>query len=111
MVTLSSGAALAGSPLSGGYAGAKATIRFLTAYAAGEADRAGLDLRYVAALPRLTPTTALGRAAAQAYARRDGATATLTGPTPEQVAAQLVALVAAGSGAYVLTPDGPAPAP
>lgn len=39
---ISSGAALAGSPLSGGYAGAKATQRFITAYAQGEANRAGL---------------------------------------------------------------------
>jgi NADP-dependent 3-hydroxy acid dehydrogenase YdfG len=31
---LSSGAALFGFPLSGGYAGAKATIRFITAYGA-----------------------------------------------------------------------------
>ena len=30
---VSSGAALAGSPLSGGYAGAKATLRFMTGYA------------------------------------------------------------------------------
>ena len=42
VITMSSGAALAGSPLSGGYAGAKAAIRFLTAYAASEAERDGL---------------------------------------------------------------------
>ncbi|HEY5988189.1 MAG TPA: SDR family oxidoreductase, partial [Streptosporangiaceae bacterium] len=34
VITFSSGAALRGSPLSGGYAGAKATIRFITSYAA-----------------------------------------------------------------------------
>jgi hypothetical protein len=33
VVAFSSGAALQGSPLSGGYAGAKATIRFVSAYA------------------------------------------------------------------------------
>ncbi len=37
VVVLSSGAAVAGSPLSGGYAGAKATQRFITAYAQEEA--------------------------------------------------------------------------
>ena len=37
VVVISSGAALAGSPLSGGYAGAKATQRFLTGYAQDEA--------------------------------------------------------------------------
>ena len=34
MIALSSGAAVKGSPLSGGYAGAKSTIRWLTSYAA-----------------------------------------------------------------------------
>lgn len=38
VVAFSSGAALQGSPLSGGYAGAKATIRFLSAYALPEPD-------------------------------------------------------------------------
>jgi hypothetical protein len=33
VLTISSGAALRGSPLSGGYAGAKATVRFISAYA------------------------------------------------------------------------------
>ena len=34
---ISSGAALRGSPVSGGYAGAKATVRFISSYAAAEA--------------------------------------------------------------------------
>jgi NAD(P)-dependent dehydrogenase (short-subunit alcohol dehydrogenase family) len=57
VVTLSSGAALRGSPLSGGYAGAKAAIRWLTAYAAEESRRDGLDIRFVSVLPQLTPAT------------------------------------------------------
>src|SRR5260370_21642891 len=44
VVVVSSGAALHGSPLSGGYAGAKATQRFITAYAQEEAKRAGLGI-------------------------------------------------------------------
>src|SRR5215470_7348098 len=36
VIAFSSGAALRGSPLSGGYAGAKATIRFISGYAADE---------------------------------------------------------------------------
>jgi len=72
IVAMSSGAALRGSPLSGGYAGAKATIRFITDYAALEAQRAGLDLRFVSLLPQLTPATDLGAAAAASYARRNG---------------------------------------
>ena len=41
VITMSSGAALRGSPLSGGYAGSKATIRFITSYAAAESERGG----------------------------------------------------------------------
>src|SRR6185312_4428975 len=48
VIVTSSGAALRGSPLSGGYAGAKATQRFLTAYAQDEAERAGLDITFTA---------------------------------------------------------------
>ena len=72
VVVISSGAALAGSPLSGGYAGAKATQRFITAYAQGEADRAGLGITFTAVLPRITPLTDLGRPAVRAYAARLG---------------------------------------
>ena len=72
VVVISSGAAVAGSPLSGGYAGAKATQRFITAYAEDEARRAGLDITFAAVLPRITPLTDLGRPAVQAYAARSG---------------------------------------
>jgi NAD(P)-dependent dehydrogenase (short-subunit alcohol dehydrogenase family) len=72
VVVVSSGAALAGSPLSGGYAGAKATQRFITAYAQEEATRAGLGITFTAVLPRLTPLTELGRPAVRAYAARSG---------------------------------------
>jgi NAD(P)-dependent dehydrogenase (short-subunit alcohol dehydrogenase family) len=74
VIVFSSGAALAGSPLSGGYAGAKATQRFMTAYAQDESTRAGLDISFTAILPRLTPLTDLGRPAARAYAARAGLT-------------------------------------
>jgi NADP-dependent 3-hydroxy acid dehydrogenase YdfG len=67
VVSLSSGAALRGSPLSGGYAGAKATIKFISAYAGSEAERNGADVRFVAVLPQLTPATDLGRLYTEAY--------------------------------------------
>jgi NADP-dependent 3-hydroxy acid dehydrogenase YdfG len=67
VVSLSSGAALRGSPLSGGYAGAKATIRFISAYARAEAERSGAGIRFVALLPQLTPATDLGRIYTEAY--------------------------------------------
>lgn len=72
VIVVSSGAALAGSPLSGGYAGAKATQRFITGYAQDEARRAGLGITFTAVLPQLTPATGLGLAAAHAYAERTG---------------------------------------
>jgi 3-oxoacyl-[acyl-carrier protein] reductase len=68
VVVISSGAALQGSPLSGGYAGAKATQRFITAYAQDEARRAGLDITFTAVLPQFAPQSAVGRAAVEAYA-------------------------------------------
>jgi NAD(P)-dependent dehydrogenase (short-subunit alcohol dehydrogenase family) len=74
VVVMSSGAAVAGSPLSGGYAGAKATVRFIAAYAAAESDRQALGIRFVSVLPQLTPATELGAAAVAAYAARDGRT-------------------------------------
>jgi NAD(P)-dependent dehydrogenase (short-subunit alcohol dehydrogenase family) len=115
VIAMSSGAALFGSPLSGGYAGAKATIRFITGYAADESARAGLGIRFVSVLPRLTPATDLGAMAAAAYARRDGIDADeyarRLGPVlaPEQVGKHIADLASSTdheTGAYLLTPDG-----
>jgi 3-oxoacyl-[acyl-carrier protein] reductase len=72
VVVFSSGAALNGSPLSGGYAGAKATQRFITRYAQDEAERAGLDIVFTAVLPYFAPETGVGRPAVRAYAARAG---------------------------------------
>ncbi|MFG2003837.1 SDR family oxidoreductase [Spirillospora sp. NPDC048911] len=72
VVAISSGAALGGSLLSGGYAGAKAAIRFLRNYAADESDRAGLDVRFVTLLPQLAPATGVGSTAIAAYAKLQG---------------------------------------
>lgn len=72
VIVISSGAALAGSPLSGGYAGAKATQRLITGYAQDEAHRAGLGVTFTAVLPRLTRLTDLGSPAVRAYAARGG---------------------------------------
>jgi NAD(P)-dependent dehydrogenase (short-subunit alcohol dehydrogenase family) len=72
VVVVSSGAALAGSPLSGGYAGAKATQRFITGYAQDEANRAVLGITFTAVLPQITPLTGLGEPAVRAYAARGG---------------------------------------
>jgi NAD(P)-dependent dehydrogenase (short-subunit alcohol dehydrogenase family) len=121
VVTLSSGAALRGSPLSGGYAGAKAAIRWLTAYAAEESARDKLGIRFVSLLPQLTPATALGAVFAAAYTARQAAAPagpprTPAGPplTPEHVGQAVVDLVTAGSldqDAFLLTAAGLRPLP
>jgi NAD(P)-dependent dehydrogenase (short-subunit alcohol dehydrogenase family) len=101
VVVVSSGAAVAGSPLSGGYAGAKATQRFMTGYAQDEAERAGLGITFTAVLPRITPLTDLGRPAVRAYAARSGQSEDeylqqMGEPlTPEVAGAALVELVRA----------------
>ena len=115
VVLLSSGAALAGSPLSGGYAGAKATVRFIAAYAAAESDRQALGIRFVSILPQLTPATELGAAAAAAYAARAGQTveefAASRGPAlaVEQVGQAVVDLITdpgLDQASYLLTAGG-----
>ncbi|MEV0179583.1 SDR family oxidoreductase [Streptomyces sp. NPDC050625] len=72
VVAMSSGAALAGSPLSGGYASAKQAIRYMRGYAAEESERGGLGIRFVALLPQLTPATGLGSVGVAGYAARQG---------------------------------------
>jgi len=116
VVVVSSGAALAGSPLSGGYAGAKATQRLITGYARDEADRAGLGITFTAVLPRITPLTDLGRPAVRAYAARTGQSEEeyvqqMGEPlTPEGAGAALVELVRADTDTvapgYLLTGAG-----
>jgi NAD(P)-dependent dehydrogenase (short-subunit alcohol dehydrogenase family) len=118
VIALSSGAALYGSPVSGGYAGAKATIRFLTGYAADESSRAGLGIRFVAVLPQLTPETGLGRPAVAAYAAREGmdvaAFLATRGPalTPARAGEEITALITDPGhdwGAYLLGAAGLSP--
>ena len=119
VIAFSSGASLQGSPLSGGYAGAKGTIRWISAYAAEESERAELGIRFLAVLPQLTPATGLGSAAVAAYAARQGVDVPAflgeRGPalTPALVGKAIVDL-AGGSldgRAYVLTAGGPKPLP
>ena len=120
VITMSSGAAVKGSPLSGGYAGAKAAIRSVTSYAAAESGREGLDIRFVSVLPQLTPATGLGAAAVAAYAARQGMTEAdylqSSGPalTTEQAGKAIVDLIgdpALNQQAYLLTAGGLRPAP
>jgi NAD(P)-dependent dehydrogenase (short-subunit alcohol dehydrogenase family) len=72
VVVVSSGAAVQGSPLSGGYAAAKRAQWLVADYAAKESERLGLGLRVHCVLPQLNPSTELGRGAIAAYADRAG---------------------------------------
>ncbi|MGI5243770.1 SDR family oxidoreductase [Dactylosporangium sp. CA-139066] len=115
VVAVSSGAALGGSPLSGGYAGAKAMVRFVARYADEEAARAGLGIRFTALLPGLSPGSAVGDAGAGAYARRQGIDVAefrrRLGPvvTPEVIGDAVAGLAkdpAAAGLAYTVSADG-----
>lgn len=120
VVVVSSGAAIGGSPLSGGYAGAKATQRFIAQYAQDEARRAGLDIVISTVLPRFAPSTGIGAPAVRAYAERAGVGVheylesfqRSFGPvvTPEGAGEAIVALAAepasAVAPAYLLTGTG-----
>jgi 3-oxoacyl-[acyl-carrier protein] reductase len=120
VIVVSSGAAIGGSPLSGGYAGSKATQRFITAYAQDESKRAGLGITFTAVLPRFAPETGVGQPAVRAYAARNGVSVEeflrsqcqSSGPpvTPEIAGAALLELVAADAAtvapSYLLTGAG-----
>ena len=69
VILISSGAALAGSPNSGGYAGAKRTQMFIANYGQKESDRLGLDLRFTTLAPRMILDTELGKHAVAGYSR------------------------------------------
>ena len=74
IVLVSSGAALAGSPLTGGYAGAKRTQLFMANYSQKESDRLGLGLRFISIAPRIMPDTELGQRAIAGYSNYLGVT-------------------------------------
>src|SRR3954471_12596095 len=103
VLIVSSGAGLHGSPLSGGYAGAKRTQMFIAEYLQRASDARGLGIRFVALAPRqLLVGTRIGEAAAAAY----GAAAGQSGeayinrfPAPLDAAAVARAIVAIASGA------------
>jgi hypothetical protein len=104
-----------GSPLSGGYAGSKRTIRFLSDYAQQESGRRGLGISVVCVLPTLTPATELGRLSATAYAAHMGISAAqflqqMGEPLTPEVAGKEFVRLASGevepSAAYILGSGG-----
>ncbi|HEX4385810.1 MAG TPA: SDR family oxidoreductase [Myxococcales bacterium] len=76
VVIVSSGAAINGSPLSGGYAGAKRMQWLLAGYAQKVSDARKLGIRTVAVLPdQLIEGTAIGARASSVYGAANGISA------------------------------------
>jgi len=99
IVLISSGGALTGSPISGGYAGAKRTQIFIANYGQKESDRLGLGLRFMALAPRIMPDTELGKHAVAGYSRylgiseADFVQGMASPPASSDVATAVIALV------------------
>src|SRR5688572_7770883 len=75
VIIVSSGAGLGGSPLSGGYAGAKRMQMFMAAYLQRESNARGLGIRFVAVVPKqLIAGTAIAALATGRYAVEQGIT-------------------------------------
>ena len=76
VAVVSSGAAVAGSPLSGGYTGAKRMQWFMAEYAQEESDAKKLCIRFFAVVPRqLIEGTGIGATAAANYGAAQGLSA------------------------------------
>lgn len=117
IVVVGSGAGLNGSPASGGYAGAKATQRFIADYAREESRRAGLGLGVTTVIPAvMTSYGEVGRAGIHSYAATAGQTEEQfeaqfgTPLTPRIAGEAVVSLVRADLAttepSYLLTGDG-----
>lgn len=75
VVILSSGAALGGSPLTGGYGGAKWTQKLLALYLQGMSDERKLGIRFVALVPKqMIAGTEIADSASKMYAAKAGIT-------------------------------------
>jgi NAD(P)-dependent dehydrogenase (short-subunit alcohol dehydrogenase family) len=99
VLLMSSVAALGGSPITGGYAGAKRTQMFIANYSQKESDRLGLGLRFITLASCMVPDTELGKHAVAGYSRYLGMCATDVvqsmdaPPTPSDVATAVTELV------------------
>jgi NAD(P)-dependent dehydrogenase (short-subunit alcohol dehydrogenase family) len=98
VVVFSSNAAINGSPLSGGYSGAKRASWFVAEYAAAEAARMRREIRFHCVIPTLSPHTELGRVAVERYAKQAGVSVDAfvqqlpPPPTPQSIGAAVVEL-------------------
>lgn len=115
VVTITSGAMLAGSPISGGYAAAKKMQHFLSGYAQKEAGRANRELRFLTVSPgRLIPGTDVGTRGVSSYAQYNGVSeaafvanmGTLLTPQDVSNAVMQVLEDASPGGNFAVSPDG-----
>jgi NAD(P)-dependent dehydrogenase (short-subunit alcohol dehydrogenase family) len=114
VVVVSSGAAIDGSPLSGGYAGAKRMEWLLADYAQKVSDAKKLGIRFLAVLPRPIDGTTIGARAAEAYGTMSGITSEAfmkrAGVPLEKVASTILTAlrgsVTAGTNAIAVTGAG-----
>jgi NAD(P)-dependent dehydrogenase (short-subunit alcohol dehydrogenase family) len=73
VLVVSSGAAVGGSPMSGGYGGAKRMLWFMAKYANGVSEQKDLGIRFQAIVPQqMVGGTGVGDTGADAYARAAG---------------------------------------
>src|SRR6266481_4282337 len=73
VLVVSSGAAVSGSPMSGGYGGAKRMLWFMAEYANGVSEQQDLGIRFQAIVPQqMVRGTGVGDEGANAYARAMG---------------------------------------
>jgi NAD(P)-dependent dehydrogenase (short-subunit alcohol dehydrogenase family) len=122
VILISSGAAMGGSPISGGYAGAKRMQMFMANYCQKESDRLGLGLRFVAVAPaRIMPETGVGSAAVSGYSRYLGISSSQfiqgmsSRQTPQDVARAVLEFAINPNGrpgsAFIVSGTGVEPAP
>jgi NAD(P)-dependent dehydrogenase (short-subunit alcohol dehydrogenase family) len=99
VILISAGSALGGSPISGGFAGAKRTQMFIASYSQKESDRLGLGIRFMALAPSMImPNTDLGKLAIEQYSKylgipeADFARSIKSPQTPQDVSAAILDL-------------------
>ncbi len=120
VIVFSSGAALGGSPLSGGYASAKQAQRYLCTYARKEVEDRELGFNVQCILPSLNINTRLGATGVRGYAARAGMDMETfardnlpTGLTPEIAGTEIVKVLVdntlAATAEFMLTGDGLTP--
>jgi len=104
VVILSSGAAMGGSPMSGGYGGSKWMQKLMAGYLQGISDDRKLGIRFVSLMPKqMIAGTAIADRASKMYAAKAGVTqeqfmAKFGKPLTPQMVAEAILTIARGEG-------------